>query len=108
MALKECIRARTMASSPGAAASTHVPYRRSKLTLLLNARWVNRASLRSRSGCLLGGSGGGAPNPCTLGWHGYSRSHCLVLGGHELTFGAVSFSHRTSSTTRAPVSAQRL
>lgn len=34
-ALKECIQARTLASSPGAAASTHVPYRRSKLTLLL-------------------------------------------------------------------------
>ena len=35
MALKECIRARTLASAPGAAASVHVPYRRSKLTLLL-------------------------------------------------------------------------
>lgn len=34
MGLKECIRARTLASAPGAAA-THVPYRRSKLTLLM-------------------------------------------------------------------------
>lgn len=35
MALKECIRARTMASRPGAGAEAHVPYRRSKLTLLM-------------------------------------------------------------------------
>ena len=34
MSLKECIRARTMASGPGGA-SIHVPYRRSKLTLLM-------------------------------------------------------------------------
>jgi len=34
-ALKECIQARTLASTPGSAANTHVPYRRSKLTLLL-------------------------------------------------------------------------
>jgi len=34
-ALKECIQARTLASSPGSAANTHVPFRRSKLTLLL-------------------------------------------------------------------------
>ena len=34
-ALKECIQARTMASMPGAAHSTHVPFRRSRLTLLL-------------------------------------------------------------------------
>jgi kinesin family protein 2/24 len=36
MSLKECIRARTLASTPGAGASIHVPYRRSKLTLLMN------------------------------------------------------------------------
>uniref|UniRef100_A0A7S2AZM4 Kinesin-like protein n=1 Tax=Octactis speculum TaxID=3111310 RepID=A0A7S2AZM4_9STRA len=37
MALKDCIRARTMASRPGAGAGAeqHVPYRRSKLTLLM-------------------------------------------------------------------------
>ena len=35
MALKECIRARTAASKPGAAHTTHVPYRRSKLTMLM-------------------------------------------------------------------------
>jgi kinesin family protein 2/24 len=35
MALKECIRARTLASTPGHAAKVHVPYRRSKLTMLL-------------------------------------------------------------------------
>ena len=34
-ALKECIQARTLASAPGSAHNTHVPYRRSKLTLLL-------------------------------------------------------------------------
>ena len=34
MSLKECIRARTVASGPGGA-SVHVPYRRSKLTLLM-------------------------------------------------------------------------
>mmetsp|Transcript_28938 Transcript_28938/g.57837 ORF Transcript_28938/g.57837 Transcript_28938/m.57837 type:complete len:600 (-) Transcript_28938:98-1897(-) len=34
-ALKECIRARTMASAPGLGAEIHVPYRRSKLTLLM-------------------------------------------------------------------------
>ena len=34
MSLKECIRARTLASGPGGA-SIHVPYRRSKLTLLM-------------------------------------------------------------------------
>ena len=33
-ALKECIRARTQASMPGAG-GLHVPYRRSKLTLLM-------------------------------------------------------------------------
>jgi kinesin family protein 2/24 len=33
MALKECIRARTMASAGGA--DVHVPFRRSKLTLLM-------------------------------------------------------------------------
>ena len=35
MSLKECIRARTMASEPGAAADYFNPYRRSKLTLLM-------------------------------------------------------------------------
>ena len=35
MALKECIRARTVASRPGGGAEAHVPYRRSKLTLLM-------------------------------------------------------------------------
>jgi len=35
MSLKECIRARTMASRPGGGLSVHVPYRRSKLTLLM-------------------------------------------------------------------------
>jgi len=39
MALKDCIRARTIASSAtpgaGAAAASHIPYRRSKLTMLL-------------------------------------------------------------------------
>jgi kinesin family protein 2/24 len=35
MCLKECIRARTMASSFSSAEKTHVPYRRSKLTLLM-------------------------------------------------------------------------
>ena len=34
MSLKECIRARTLASGSGGA-SIHVPYRRSKLTLLM-------------------------------------------------------------------------
>jgi len=34
-ALKECIQARTLASIPGNAATTHVPFRRSMLTLLL-------------------------------------------------------------------------
>ena len=34
-ALKECIQARTLASTPGSAHNTHVPYRRSRLTLLL-------------------------------------------------------------------------
>jgi hypothetical protein len=34
MSLKECIRARTLASGPGGS-SMHVPYRRSKLTLLM-------------------------------------------------------------------------
>ena len=33
--LKDCIRARTMASQPGMGGSVHVPYRRSKLTLLM-------------------------------------------------------------------------
>jgi len=33
--LKDCIRARTMASKPGMGGSVHVPYRRSKLTLLM-------------------------------------------------------------------------
>ena len=35
MSLKECIRARTMASAPGAGLLVHVPFRRSKLTLLM-------------------------------------------------------------------------
>lgn len=35
MALKDCIRARTLASAPGAAQNAHIPYRRSKLTMLL-------------------------------------------------------------------------
>ena len=35
MSLKECIRARTQAAAPGAGRSVHVPFRRSKLTLLL-------------------------------------------------------------------------
>jgi hypothetical protein len=35
MALKDCIRARTLASAPGAAQGAHIPYRRSKLTTLL-------------------------------------------------------------------------
>eukprot|EP00959_Pyramimonas_sp_CCMP1952_P459460 9478298-Pyramimonas_sp.AAC.1 len=35
MALKDCIRARTLASAPGAAVGAHIPYRRSKLTTLL-------------------------------------------------------------------------
>lgn len=35
MSLKECIRARTMASMPKSGSTTHVPYRRSKLTLLM-------------------------------------------------------------------------
>ena len=34
-ALKECIQARTLASTPGSAVNTHVPFRRSRLTLLL-------------------------------------------------------------------------
>merc|ERR1719253_1380391 len=34
MSLKECIQARTLAATPGQG-HTHVPYRRSKLTLLL-------------------------------------------------------------------------
>jgi len=33
--LKDCIRARTLASQPGMGGNTHVPYRRSKLTLLM-------------------------------------------------------------------------
>jgi len=35
MALKECIRARTLASAPGEGGKIHVPYRRTKLTMLL-------------------------------------------------------------------------
>lgn len=35
MSLKECIRARTKASCPGGGLTVHVPYRRSKLTLLM-------------------------------------------------------------------------
>ena len=35
MALKECIRARTKASRPGAARSVHIPYRRAKLTQVM-------------------------------------------------------------------------
>lgn len=35
MALKDCVRARTAASQPGAGHGAHVPYRRSKLTLLM-------------------------------------------------------------------------
>jgi hypothetical protein len=35
MSLKECIRARTLASRPALGAAVHVPYRRSKLTLLM-------------------------------------------------------------------------
>jgi len=35
MALKECIRARTLASAPGAGKTVHVPFRRNKLTMLL-------------------------------------------------------------------------
>ncbi|KAJ1461526.1 P-loop containing nucleoside triphosphate hydrolase protein [Pelagophyceae sp. CCMP2097] len=35
MALKDCIRARTQASRPGAARTTHVPYKRSKLTQVM-------------------------------------------------------------------------
>lgn len=34
-ALKECINARTLASSPGSAHNTHIPFRRSRITLLL-------------------------------------------------------------------------
>lgn len=35
LALKECIRARTAASQPSTDVPVHVPYRRSKLTLLM-------------------------------------------------------------------------
>lgn len=35
MALKDCVRARTAASAPGAGHGAHIPYRRSKLTLLM-------------------------------------------------------------------------
>ena len=35
MALKDCIRARSIASNPGTSGVPHIPYRRSKLTLLM-------------------------------------------------------------------------
>jgi kinesin family protein 2/24 len=44
MALKECIRARTAASSARAGCETHVPFRRSKLTLLMKDVFDPRAA----------------------------------------------------------------
>ena len=47
--LKECIRARTMASEPGMG-GIHVPYRRNKLTLLIKDVFEVRERERGRAG----------------------------------------------------------
>lgn len=91
MALKECIRARTLASVPGNAA-THVPYRRSKLTLLLKVSYLS-----SRGSALfhLPPSESGPLNPTdgpTL-WQTYAPT--LVCAGFQL------FPHSTDVLGRA-------